>query len=130
MTVITIIFREEDSAIHFIDENGDELNNSTSGSSDEVSPSSEQQIVITINQVVFMVDDDDEGAPKKKITITVMTVTPIMTMTILITQKDELTSIIASRGGTPCHTMVDLKVFHFIIISSMTIYRGCDHNPL
>ena len=121
MTVITIIFREEDSAIHFIDENGDELNNSTSGSSDEVSPSSEQQIVITINQV----DDDDEGAPKKKITVT-----PIMTMTILISQKDELTSIIASRGGTPCHTMVDLKVFYFIIISSMTIYRGCDHNPL
>ena len=68
-TVLEMCGREEDSAIHFIDENGDELNNSTSGSSDEVSPSSEQQIVITINQVVFMVDDDDEGVPKKKMTV-------------------------------------------------------------
>ena len=99
-TVLEMCGREEDSAIHFIDENGDGVN---SDSSDDASPSSEQQIVITINQV----DDDDEGAPKKKITVT-----PIMTMTILITQKDELTSIIASRGGTPCHTMVDHHHHH------------------
>jgi len=46
-TVLEMCGREEDSAIHFIDENGDGVN---SDSSDDASPSSEQQIVITINQ--------------------------------------------------------------------------------
>ena len=50
-TVLEMCGREEDSAIHFIDENGDGVN---SDSSDDASPSSEQQIVITINQVIFM----------------------------------------------------------------------------
>ena len=52
-TVLEMCGREEDSAIHFIDENGDGVN---SDSSDDASPSSEQQIVITINQVIFMVN--------------------------------------------------------------------------
>ena len=55
-TMITIIFREEESAtISFIDENGDGVN-SESSSDDNASPSSEQQIVITINQVIFIVN--------------------------------------------------------------------------
>ena len=60
ITTPTIIFiimtREEDSAIHFIDENGENGVNSGSDSSDDASPSSEQQIVITINQVIFRID--------------------------------------------------------------------------
>ena len=57
-TVLEMCGREEDSAIHFIDENGDNGVNSGSDSSDDASPSSEQQIVITINQVIFTINEE------------------------------------------------------------------------
>ena len=94
-TVLEMCGREEDSAIHFIDENGDGVN---SDSSDDASPSSEQQIVITINQVIFMMI--------LMITLKMKMTNAVMMMTI--PQKNELNSIVASRSGTPCH----LKVNH------------------
>ena len=56
--IFIIMTREEDSAIHFIDENGENGVNSGSDSSDDASPSSEQQIVITINQVIFTINEE------------------------------------------------------------------------
>ena len=121
-TVLEMCGREEDSAIHFIDENGDGVN---SDSSDDASPSSEQQIVITINQVIFMM----MMLMKTKMTIVMMVMKKTMMTIAMMTipQKNELNSIVASRSGTPCQPMVNHQ--HRSQSQSKVYTISIVHNP-